>query len=430
MKPIPKLKIAALGGCGGMGAIAIQTLLKNDHFFDEITVVDIDFDRANHFVQRCNDQRLHAKQMDITDKKALYNLLKPIDIVINTVGPYYRLGLPVLKTAIDAKCNYIDLNDDWKPTVDMLSLDSEAKQAGITAVIGVGASPGISNMLAVKAMNRLDEVENLITGWGSGGKRLPYLFWANQASSGGSYGAAIDHLLKQLTGKICIRKDNQFQDCTPFQKQSIHYPESGLIHAYTVGHPEPVTLPRFRPEIRNSINVMNLPDFLIKTLQWTVSQIQDGQLTHTTGAELLTKIESDLKVIFLNAKGRQFAMNMIQNGLNISNQLLWRTLRDIIYPGTYLPELFAIAKGIKEGQPLTVYSRLTSGIAGNSGLETMAALTGVPLAVGLSIIANHNCKKGVLTPEMAFHPDIFFDRLAPLCHPKRNSKDDLLKIDT
>ena len=428
MKQPSNLKIAALGGCGGMGAIAVQTLIKQN-FFGEIIVVDIDFDRVNQFVQNCKDQRLKARQLDITDKKALYELLAPVDIVMNTVGPYYKFGVPVLQTAIDAKCHYIDLNDDWKPTLDMLSLDLNAKQAGITAVIGVGASPGITNMLAVAAMDELDVVNSLVTGWGSGGKRLPYLFRANQSSSGGSYGAAIDHLLKQLTGKIFILKNNRFQDAVPFQKKPIFFPELGVIDAYTVGHPEPVTLPRFRTEIQDSFNVMNLPVFLVETLKWAVEQINQNHLTYQTSAELLTLIESDMKVIFSNVKGRQFAIRMIDNAIKYPYKFFWQTIEDVVYPGKYLPELFAIAKGLKDGQSKTVSARLTSSIASAAGMENMAALTGVPLAVGLSFIADHLCEKGVLSPEMAFNTKPFFDRLAPLCHPQRKNNNDLLKID-
>jgi tRNA A37 threonylcarbamoyladenosine dehydratase len=60
LKQPSNLKIAALGGCGGMGAIAVQTLIKQN-FFGEIIVVDIDFDRVNQFVQNCKDQRLKAR---------------------------------------------------------------------------------------------------------------------------------------------------------------------------------------------------------------------------------------------------------------------------------------------------------------------------------------------------------------------------------
>ena len=44
------------------------------------------------------------------------------------------------RAAIDARRNYIDVCDDPVPTLDMLAHDREAKAAGVTALIGLGAS--------------------------------------------------------------------------------------------------------------------------------------------------------------------------------------------------------------------------------------------------------------------------------------------------
>ena len=58
----------------------------------------------------------------------------------------------MLRAAIRAGCHYVDVCDDWEPTLEMLALDTEARAAGVTAVIGLGASPGITNLLAVQAI--------------------------------------------------------------------------------------------------------------------------------------------------------------------------------------------------------------------------------------------------------------------------------------
>jgi short subunit dehydrogenase-like uncharacterized protein len=40
--------------------------------------------------------------------------------VLNCVGPFYRFGPPVLTAAIKAGVSYLDVCDDWEPTLDML----------------------------------------------------------------------------------------------------------------------------------------------------------------------------------------------------------------------------------------------------------------------------------------------------------------------
>ena len=47
----------------------------------------------------------------------------------------------------------------------MFSLNKLAEEKNKIAILGLGASPGITNMLALKAMNELDKVSNVYTGW-------------------------------------------------------------------------------------------------------------------------------------------------------------------------------------------------------------------------------------------------------------------------
>ena len=62
------------------------------------------------------------------------------DIVLNTTGPFFKFGLPILKSAIKCKCHYFDICDDWEPTEEMLKLNDEALKNEITAIVGLGAS--------------------------------------------------------------------------------------------------------------------------------------------------------------------------------------------------------------------------------------------------------------------------------------------------
>jgi len=199
--PTEKIRVVALGGCGGMGQFAVRTAIDFD-FVDEILIADRDEQGAREFAQRCGP-KTSSVGVDVLDEAALAEVLKGVDVVMTTVGPYYRFGLPVLRAAIRAGCHYLDINDDWEPTLEMLELDQEAKKAGITAIIGMGASPGLSNLIAVKAMNELDQVDDLITGWGTGGHEEEL---SETPGEGGTLRAATEHWIHQLTGKIRVRR--------------------------------------------------------------------------------------------------------------------------------------------------------------------------------------------------------------------------------
>ncbi|GAA5108266.1 hypothetical protein [Haloechinothrix salitolerans] len=79
----------------------------------------------------------------------------------------------MLSAAIATTTNYLDICDDWEPTLQMLELDGAARAAGVTAVIGMGASPGSSNLLALLAMNQCDTVDRVYTAWRAGALPSP-----------------------------------------------------------------------------------------------------------------------------------------------------------------------------------------------------------------------------------------------------------------
>jgi saccharopine dehydrogenase-like NADP-dependent oxidoreductase len=237
-----KMKILALGGCGEMGRKALKTLMTYD-FVEHIVLADINQDRAQRAAKEFGPHATPLR-VDVSDTDALRTAMKDIDVVMNTVGPYYRFGVKVLSASIDSGCHYFDINDDWEPTLEMLALDEDAKSSGITAVIGMGASPGMSNMLAVKAMSELDTAQEIFTGWD--------LDSAKPQKIGPEPTAATIHGIHQLTGLIRVYRNGLFTDARPIQKIRLDYPGIGPRPVWTIGHPEAVTLPRYYPALRSS----------------------------------------------------------------------------------------------------------------------------------------------------------------------------------
>src|SRR5699024_7025273 len=137
---------------------------------------------------------------DVTDADALHAAVQATDVVLNSAGPFFRFGVPILRAAIDNGKHYCDICDDFQPTLDMLALHEQAVQQGVTAIIGLGASPGISNLLAAKAALALDQVDTLITAWKlSGAANVDDGFLEEQTT--GPDAAAV-HLVHCLSGTI------------------------------------------------------------------------------------------------------------------------------------------------------------------------------------------------------------------------------------
>jgi len=380
------LKVIALGGCGGMGRYAVRTALGYE-FVREIIIADVDEKRGQAFAEKCGPKTLFQK-IDVNDPPALAHLFSDADVVMTTVGPYYRFGVPILKAAIEAGCHYIDINDDWEPTLEMIDLSKEAEKAGITALIGMGASPGQSNMLAAKALSFLDSADTLITGWGVGGDSEIGQGDTNEEGpgSGGSYGAAIEHWVHQFTGKIRVFQDGQYADVKPLQEIRIDYPGIGEGVAYTVGHPEPLTLPLFRTDIKQSCNVMVISPRLESMLRIIAGEVDEGRMTIHDAVQLIMNPPDDQKGRPPDDKSKKE-----------------KTPR--------LPSLFAYARGLKKDQASAVGVTVTAGTGGGMG-----GATGIPMAIGLKLLATGRIKRrGVFAPEMVIDPDDFFDAFGPLC---------------
>jgi len=156
-----------------MGQVAVQTLLRNESI-NHVIVADNDPQRLKSFVESLDTERASAKVVDISDEAALVEVMREGDVVMNTSGPYYRYGVAVVRAVIEARRNYADMDDDWRPTQQVLELDVKAREAGISVVVGIGSSPGATNLLAKHAAAQLDRVDAVHTAWGSlGGPRPP-----------------------------------------------------------------------------------------------------------------------------------------------------------------------------------------------------------------------------------------------------------------
>jgi len=388
------MRIVALGGCGVIGAAAVKAALDVTEA-EEIVIADQNGESARKMADALGD-RVTSAEIDVEDAAGIESLLADRDIVLNTVGPYYRFGLPVLKAAIRSNTHYVDINDDWEPTLDMLECHQEAKEAGITAIVGVGISPGIMNLMAVRAMRELDTVDTIFTVWSLDAIIREYMEAVPQEASAGVAGAAAVHAMHQASGTIRVYRDGAYVDVEPLQEVVLKYPGIGPVTGCTFGHPEPVTLPRGRNDLLNSYNVMYGSPALIDLLRTTAAAINSGQTDAYQAAASMS--EAKLDNILFSGEGE----------------------------GPKVPRRFALATGKSGGVPKTVAVGLPTQPPGGSGVGIgMAAALGVRV-LEQGLVANH----GVFAPEDVLDPDGFLDMFAGHCEPPGSKAKDILEIAT
>ena len=384
------MKVVCLGGTGGMGRYAARTAAAFD-FVEQVIIADLNARAAQAFASELGP-KARGVAVDVTAPELLRTVLAHGDIVLNTVGPFFRFGVPVLKAAIESGKNYIDICDDWEPTLEMLDMHDQAVQAGITAVIGLGASPGITNLLAVMAIHELDRTDKIYTAWD--------LDSAKPEAIGPVPSAAMVHGMLQLTGKIRVWEGGGYKEVRPVRKIPVDYPGIGRRTAWSIGHPEAITLPRYFPGLQTSRNLMVTSGTNVLAL-WIVGALVDtGLLTIEKAARLAEKVEG-------TGVGRSPADFIRETKVN-------GPLR--------LPPLFALAEGEKDGRPASVAVTVAGAPAGGMG-----GATGVPLAAGLAMFRN-DLKPGVFAPEGIINPEKFLDVMAPLCNPPFQTASDILVV--
>jgi saccharopine dehydrogenase-like NADP-dependent oxidoreductase len=365
------MKIVVVGGAGEMGRVAAATAAA-DPKITSVVIADRDRDQAAKVATEIG-AKVSWRSLDITNTPQLLATLADVDMVLNTVGPFYLFGRPVLEAAISTRTHYADIADDWEPTVEMLELDEQARDAGIVAIVGMGASPGLSNLMAAVAHAQLDTVESLHTVW-RGGAGVPK---APDNPDDVTPAAAIDHWIHNLAAPIRVWRSGAWEDADALEETNIHYPGLGPGRAWTCGHPEPVTLPRTFPDIKHSANLMFSRPGLIDALRNVRDRVRTGELTVPQGSKAL-----------ILAPGRR--------GPEAG-------------PVPAFPEVFAYAEGTKAGKPARV--AVTSNVLPEG---KMGEVTCIPLAMAAGMVARGEVSKpGVCAPEAVIDPQLMFTRLAP-----------------
>ncbi|HLC50884.1 MAG TPA: saccharopine dehydrogenase NADP-binding domain-containing protein [archaeon] len=156
------MRILVLGGYGGMGSVAVRDLA--DSKVEEVMVAGRDIERAKAVVDQYTNAS--AVQMDAQDKNLAdkIKLLKP-DVIINAVQ--YQFNLLAMNAAIRAKVHYIDLGGLFHMTKKQLKLHEKAKHAGVLCLLGMGSTPGTTNVMGSYLARKFDRIEqvSIRSGW-------------------------------------------------------------------------------------------------------------------------------------------------------------------------------------------------------------------------------------------------------------------------
>jgi saccharopine dehydrogenase-like NADP-dependent oxidoreductase len=214
------------------------------------------------------DFRLEGDEhVDARDSASLGRALDGADVVVNAAD--YRLNLDVMRGALAAGAHYVDLGGLFHVTKQQLELDGEFRDAGLTAILGMGSAPGKTNLLASAAARRL------------GSEPVSMEIWAATRDP-----AAADHpfpapysvqtLRDELQMRPVVVSDGEQVEVEPLSGAAEHeFPEPvGRAKGIYTLHSELATLPSSYPSLREaSFRLCLSPGLLDKLLA-----LEDGEL--------------------------------------------------------------------------------------------------------------------------------------------------------
>ena len=243
------MRVIVLGAAGAMAAVVVRDLLE---LAPDVSVTVAD----RRPLPEPKDQRVRTATVDVRDEEATARLLDGHDAVANCVTYYFNV--PVMRAALRARVPYTDLGGLYHGTLKQFALDAEFREAGVPALLGMGSTPGITNVMAGALARRFDSVDAIhvrvgcIDRTASGPLPVPY---------------ALDTVIDEFSLEPMVFRGGRAEAVPPGSgEEAIRFPEPvGEARAFYTLHSEVAMFPRSFPGLSEaSFKVAFEPDFTRK----------------------------------------------------------------------------------------------------------------------------------------------------------------------
>ncbi len=372
-----RVRILLLGGAGAMAGVAVHDLL--DSGVERIGLADVNFGKVREASERLHDDRVDALETDANDTDGLTRIMKHWDVVINST--WYELNLKVMGSAMRAGTHYLDLGGLYHMTLKQLAMDRDAKDTGVTCILGLGSSPGITNLMATHGAGSLTRVSKVkIRVGGAAVQPVPGLF-----SPPYSFRTIIDEACMPAAvlraGKI------EMVPGLSVKEEFVLPDPVGKVEGYFALHSELATLPS---TIGRGIQDMDFVVAFSPEFSRSVSLLIKLGLTRRVVVEL-------------------------PSGMVVPYDLLTKLVDDLPRPADQ-PMDYGVRRveiwGETDGEASHLVYDCISGPHNKWQIGGRALGTGVPASLGAQWLAKGKVKeRGVLPPELAIDSTEFLHEL-------------------
>jgi saccharopine dehydrogenase-like NADP-dependent oxidoreductase len=230
------MKVVILGAAG----IQAQGIMRDLCTSPEVTeVVLADLERFKPVLeQRSSDwgeNKTSVKIFDATDGDSLRGVIRGSTVCANSIG--HMFTLQIMAACYDEGCHYTDMGGLFHFYRKQVLEHDKWKAKGLTAVLGMGSAPGITNVLARVAADQLDTIEYLYLRDGI----------ANYAKS--DFPLTLPYstvsLLQEFHDPCYIFENGDWKEKPAFsQPEVVHFPDPvGKMTCFSTIHSEEASVP-------------------------------------------------------------------------------------------------------------------------------------------------------------------------------------------
>ena len=147
------VSVGVLGAAGTIAPAIVHDLAISEEV-ERMLLLDLDGSRAARVAEQHGGGKAQSSTADARDEASLARTLDDVDVLVNTAS--YRVNLHAMRACLVAGCAYLDLGGLYWMTGRQLEFADEFGRAGLLALLGIGSSPGKTNLMAQRAVEVLD----------------------------------------------------------------------------------------------------------------------------------------------------------------------------------------------------------------------------------------------------------------------------------
>ncbi len=219
-------------GVGAQGSVIATEIVKSPEV-SEVRLSDIDLKKAHRLAERLKSDKVGTYRVDANKVDDIMRAAREVNVIVNATTWNTEFNLNIMEAALKRGAHYQDLAS-YPPR--QLELSGRWKEAGLTALIDTGVSPGFTNVLAAQAADKLDRVEEIrVRLWGAVESEEPVSMWSPETAWG------------DMAAEPIVYEDGEYKEVSPFSGEEVYtFPDPiGPQTVYMHSHEEPETLPRF-----------------------------------------------------------------------------------------------------------------------------------------------------------------------------------------